>query len=189
MSTASKEPFNTPTNLVFIEGAPSVGKMTVANELAELTGYKSFHNHLTQDLAGIIHPEWSQPRFDLVDKMRLIAFKNAAETGTDIIFTYVYGGTPNETVFLSNTVETFENDGGLVRFVNLHATSDTQDARVESESRKEFGKITDVESLRHRMSQYVLNPIFPQNFELSLDTTHSDPKQTALAIKDTLQLI
>jgi tRNA uridine 5-carbamoylmethylation protein Kti12 len=33
--------------LIFISGMPAVGKLTVAQELAKLTGYRPFHNHLT----------------------------------------------------------------------------------------------------------------------------------------------
>lgn len=32
---------------VLIFGPPSVGKMTIGKELAELSGYKLFHNHMT----------------------------------------------------------------------------------------------------------------------------------------------
>jgi replication-associated recombination protein RarA len=37
-------------NLIFLYGPPGVGKLTVAQELAGMTGYKLFHNHLTVDL-------------------------------------------------------------------------------------------------------------------------------------------
>ena len=33
--------------LLFIHGSPAVGKLTVANEIAKLTGFKVFHNHLS----------------------------------------------------------------------------------------------------------------------------------------------
>ncbi len=36
--------------LVFIHGPAAVGKLTVARELAELTGLALFHNHLVVDL-------------------------------------------------------------------------------------------------------------------------------------------
>jgi shikimate kinase len=32
-------------NFIVIFGPPAVGKMTVGQELARLTGYKLFHNH------------------------------------------------------------------------------------------------------------------------------------------------
>jgi ATP-dependent Lon protease len=33
--------------LLFVLGPPAVGKMTVGNAIAEITGLKLFHNHLT----------------------------------------------------------------------------------------------------------------------------------------------
>ena len=36
-------------NLIFIYGPPAAGKLTVATEIAALTGYKVFHNHLSID--------------------------------------------------------------------------------------------------------------------------------------------
>jgi broad-specificity NMP kinase len=35
--------------LIFIYGAPAVGKLTVANEIARQTNFKVFHNHLSID--------------------------------------------------------------------------------------------------------------------------------------------
>jgi len=35
--------------LLFIYGPAAVGKLTVARELAKLTGFRLFHNHLTVD--------------------------------------------------------------------------------------------------------------------------------------------
>ncbi len=37
-------------NLIFIFGPPAVGKMTVGQELAKITDYKLFYNHMTIDL-------------------------------------------------------------------------------------------------------------------------------------------
>lgn len=57
-------------NMIFIYGPPAVGKLTVAEELAKITGYKLFHNHLTQDLAREIYPEFGPQRFALADDFR-----------------------------------------------------------------------------------------------------------------------
>ena len=35
--------------LLFIYGPAAVGKLTVGRELAKLTGFRHFHNHLTVD--------------------------------------------------------------------------------------------------------------------------------------------
>jgi shikimate kinase len=37
--------------LVILFGPPAVGKMTVGQQLANLTGFKLFHNHMTIELA------------------------------------------------------------------------------------------------------------------------------------------
>ena len=37
--------------LVLLTGPQAVGKMTVGQELAKITGLKLFHNHMTIDLA------------------------------------------------------------------------------------------------------------------------------------------
>jgi shikimate kinase len=36
--------------LVILFGPPAVGKMTVGQELANLTGFRLFHNHMTIEL-------------------------------------------------------------------------------------------------------------------------------------------
>jgi tRNA uridine 5-carbamoylmethylation protein Kti12 len=47
--------------LVFLHGAPAVGKLTVARELSALTGFRLFHNHLTVDLATSLFTFGSEP--------------------------------------------------------------------------------------------------------------------------------
>ena len=45
-----------PITLVIIFGPPAVGKMAVGMELARLTGYKLFHNHMTADAVMPVFP-------------------------------------------------------------------------------------------------------------------------------------
>src|SRR3712207_8263459 len=37
------------THLLFLHGPPAVGKLTVARRVAELTGWRLFHNHLRSE--------------------------------------------------------------------------------------------------------------------------------------------
>lgn len=49
-------------NLLLLFGPLAVGKMTVGQELAKLTGYKLLHNHMTIDLVAQIL-EFNSPPF------------------------------------------------------------------------------------------------------------------------------
>lgn len=71
-------------NLVLIYGPPAVGKLTVATELAQLTGFRLLHNHLIGDLARAVFeflsPEYSQ----LVRTVRAEVLRTAAMDDVDI---------------------------------------------------------------------------------------------------------
>ncbi len=43
-------------------GQPAVGKMTVGRDLAALTGYKLFHNHMSNDPIVEVF-DWGTPSF------------------------------------------------------------------------------------------------------------------------------
>lgn len=48
--------------LIFIYGLPVMGKLTVAQELMAITGYKVFHNHLVVDTLLSVF-EFGSPEF------------------------------------------------------------------------------------------------------------------------------
>ena len=57
--------------LVIIYGPPATGKLTVANELAKITKFKIFHNHLTVDLLNSLLEFGTDSYFNFSDKIRL----------------------------------------------------------------------------------------------------------------------
>jgi hypothetical protein len=65
--------------LIFLHGLPGVGKLTVARELARLTGYKLFHNHLAVDLVESVFEFGSWPFVELREMIWLALFSRAAE--------------------------------------------------------------------------------------------------------------
>ncbi len=77
--------------LVFIYGPPSSGKLTVAKELAELTGFKLFHNHVSIQFVESLFEFGSKPFSRLTDKYRTEMLEEAAKEKVDTIFTFVYG--------------------------------------------------------------------------------------------------
>jgi len=76
-------------HFIIIFGPPAVGKMTVGTELARLTGFKLFHNHMTIDLV-LTFFGFGTPQFSLVGEFRRRIFEEvAASTLPGLIFTYV----------------------------------------------------------------------------------------------------
>jgi hypothetical protein len=66
--------------LIFIYGMPAVGKLTVAQELAAITGYRLFHNHLVVDLLLTVF-EFGGPQFvALREEFWLSVFHQAAHS-------------------------------------------------------------------------------------------------------------
>lgn len=69
-------------NLVILFGPPASGKAAIGNELAALTGYRFFHNHLTADPAAALFG-WGTERFSaMVDATRELLFREAARDST-----------------------------------------------------------------------------------------------------------
>lgn len=57
--------------LILIYGSPAVGKLTTANEIAKLTGFKVFHNHLTIDAVKPVFEFGSKSFWKLVHLFRI----------------------------------------------------------------------------------------------------------------------
>src|SRR5215831_7611368 len=78
--------------LILLYGPPAVGKLTIAKELARLTGLKPFHAHLTSDLVEAVFPRGTPSFRQLVWDIRYAVFAEAAQAHLDgLIFTTVYG--------------------------------------------------------------------------------------------------
>jgi len=171
--------------LIFIHGAPAVGKLTVARELAKLTGFRLFHNHLTVDLVTSLFPFGSEPFVLLREKIWLAAFAEAARQKLSLIFTF----NPERTVrerFIQDTIEVVEKESGEVVFVELTCAEDELERRMEIASRKEFGKLASVEQYRELKDAGAFEfPELPQG--ISVDTTNRLPADTAQLISKYLQ--
>lgn len=68
--------------LVLIHGAPSTGKLTVARELALLTGSPLVDNHAAIDIARMIFGFAAPGFWDLVHDLRVTTLRGAAKANT-----------------------------------------------------------------------------------------------------------
>ena len=74
--------------LLFLIGASSVGKMTTGQELAKITDFKLFHNHITIEPVIELFGEF---KLEITNKLRKIYFEEFAKTNNyGMIFTYVW---------------------------------------------------------------------------------------------------
>lgn len=168
--------------LVFLHGAPAVGKLTVARELARLTGFRLFHNHLTVDLVSSLFSFGSEPFILLREQIWLAALGEAARQNVSLIFTF----NPERTVrerFIQDTVDTVESAGGQLIFVELTCAEEELERRIEDASRKEFGKLVSIELYRSLKDAGAFNfPELPDG--MSLDTTNRLPADSAQLISE-----
>jgi len=157
--------------LIFLHGLPGVGKLTVARELAKLTGFKLFHNHLAVDLVESIFAFGSQPFVELREKIWLAVFSEAAAANlSGLIFTFAFDRTVRRG-FIEQTREVIDSSGGEILFVELRCATEELERRLEHPSRKSFGKLSDVERFRElKEAGAFIDPGIPTE-RLLVDTT------------------
>lgn len=174
---------------VVIFGPPAVGKMTVGRELAELTGLRLFHNHLTiEPLLGLF--EFGEPAFfRLVDEFRRLIFREVAQSALPgLIFTFVWGlELESDRIFIEEASEVFRAQGGEVFFVELCAALDERLRRDRTPLRLEHKPSKrDPEAARAHLlemeAKYKMNTdgdfFYAENY-IKLDNTHLNASAAA----------
>ena len=174
--------------LVTIYGAPGVGKLTTARALAEQTGFKLFHNHLTFDLVRSLFEFPSRSFAKLAEQIRLSAFEAAADAGLPgVIFTLVYAA-PDDDAFLHRMIDAVERRGGEVLFVRLHCDAATHEQRVHAPERERYGKIVGAKSLREAMARWNLLSSIPMRESLEIENSWMSADAVARRIAEHFRL-
>ena len=174
--------------LVFIYGPPGVGKLTVANELARLTAYKVFHNHLSINCVRPVFDFGTPSMPKLVTQIRLAVLEEAARKDINVIFTFVYAH-PEDAQFVENTCNLIERFNGSVSLVRLTCDVNVLAQRVESIERGSLGKLTTVELMHQLMERHDLLSAAPGRGGLTIDNTTLAPDEAAQRIVDYFRLI
>ena len=174
--------------LIFLHGPPGVGKLTVARELEDLTGFKVFHNHLTVDLVTSLFEFGSQPFIELRERIWLDTFGQASAAKLEgLIFTFAFEKTVRDE-FVPNVIKMMEAAGDEVVFVKLYCAPAELETRLTNPSRQEFGKLTSLDLFRQLNSQGMFDT--PANVPdgLAIDTTDISPAEAAKRIASSLEL-
>jgi hypothetical protein len=167
--------------LILLYGPPAAGKLTIAKEIAGLTGFKVFHNHLTVNLVAAILPRGTPAYRQLLWDIRYAVFAETARAHIEgLLFTMVYRR--DQEPWIARCVEIVERFGGNVCFVHVYCQAETMRQRVVREDRKQHGKITSVEQLNELLSHWEPQSTFEaaaQWDSLSLNTDILRPVDAA----------
>ncbi|HVF12866.1 MAG TPA: hypothetical protein VNA87_07255 [Actinomycetota bacterium] len=168
------------TTLVFIYGPPAAGKLTVANALSEITGYKVFHNHASMNLVHSVLEPFTTPSAELTKKIRLDIIEAAMCNRVDLIFTMVYAH-PDDEPYVADIESAVARADGRVCYVQLVPSRSTLNERVVSDSRQLHRKIQDAETLQRVLDRWDVSTPRHES-DLSIDNTMTEPGEVARTI-------
>lgn len=164
--------------LLFIYGPPAVGKLTVANEVAERTGFKVFHNHVSIDAILPVFDFGTDPFFRLVEMIRVETVAEAAKAGVDLIYTFCYAKGLDE-AHVDKVEKAARDNGGEVFFCLLKCSDEELRRRIVTEERGKFRKANTVEMLETFLETYDLSSPVPYGATLTIDNTDLSPTAAA----------
>ena len=172
--------------LVFIIGDAAVGKMTVGQELMQISGLRLFHNHMTIEPVIEIFGRYDRKT---IAEMRDLIFNNfAASDNYGMIFTLMMDfDMPSEWEYLEHIKGIFEPYGTEFYYVELIAP---QEIRLKHKASKR-----DIETSNQRLINDDQNhrcvshegEITFDNY-LRIDNSNKEPDEVARLIKDTFDL-
>lgn len=185
--------------LVIITGPHAVGKMTVGQELAKITGLRLFHNHMSIELSLKLF-DFGTPGFRALNEtIRKTVFEQfAAGDLPGLIFTYMMDfDRPSEFAYLNEIIELFSSHGADCHVVELCADFEERLVRNKSENRlaqKESKRNVERSEaeMRHTQATHRLNSregeILPFESYLKIDNTNLAPDEVARTIKKSLKI-
>ena len=167
--------------LIFLYGLPGTGKLTIARELAELTGIHLFHNHLTVDLLLSVFEFGSAPFVELREKIWLSVIDEAATKLPAMIFTF----NPENSVrqsFVQKSIEAVTSKGGEALFVEVVCDPSELERRMDTPERRNHKKLVSLELFRKLQAEGVFDsPKMPKP-HLTLNSTNTSPRESAQMI-------
>ena len=166
---------------VVLTGPPAVGKLTVARELHQLSGWQLFHNHLIVDSLLAVFVFGSRDFIVMRQSIWLEVFARASNAGIKgLIFTF----NPENTVaqeFIERLVSDARVRGDSLSFVELTCSETEIERRLGSASRV-GKKLTSLELYRKLKAAGSFDrPLMPKA-DFSVATDAIAPTDAARAI-------
>jgi len=184
--------------LVTIIGPQAVGKMTVGQELAKITGLKLFHNHMTIELVNNFFSYGTKQGKQLVHSFRMQIFEEVAKSDLEgLIFTYLWFFDSKEDEEYYNKIrDIFVEQGAEVYLVELEADLEERIKRNETENRLthkptkrnlEWSKSDLIKCTENHRLNSLQGEIKEKNY-LRINNTNISAQEVAKMIKEKFEL-
>ena len=167
--------------LIFIHGAPAVGKLTVAKALTQSTPSRLFDNHDAIDAALTIF-EFGDPGFwELVQTIRLSVLEAAIKQNIPLVVMTSCYSSPDDTPDFEKIETVIKEHGGAILPIYLFCSQEEAVRRVGNADRVERGKTTTESGLKEFQSMYNFTNV-PRENCLKLDSEIISADETAMKI-------
>lgn len=170
--------------VVVLHGPAASGKMTIGTELAKLTDFKFFHNHLVIDALLALFPYGSPNFVKHRTAIWLETMHDAVAEGSSLIFTFM-GERSKPLDFIQRLQEGVESAGGKVHFVRVACPEAAQEQRMDSASRKQHGKLSSFAFYKQLLEEGKLDYPEPPA-DQTVDSSSLSPAEAAQAIASRL---
>jgi len=168
--------------VVILYGLPGVGKLTVAKELARLSPYRVFHNHLVFDAVEALFSFGSAPFIELRERLWLeLLSRSVQERVGNVIFTIARDQSLHAD-FLITLESALGNLGARVSCIELSCSGAELEQRLASADRARFGKVNSVERFRQLSQTGAFPPFKSPADAILIDTTGLSPTEAAVAV-------
>lgn len=168
---------------LIIHGPPAVGKLTVAKEIARITGMKLFDNHLTVNAVASVFGHAHDAYFRLLPRIRLAILEEAMQAEIDMVSTYVYNHARSEvsSKYFEKIDDLFAHHDAQLLFLRLTCERAALDERVTNDERRLKGAINTVERLASYIDERDPDQPIPGRDSLTIDNTNLSPTEVAEA--------
>jgi hypothetical protein len=168
--------------VIVLCGLPGVGKLTIANGLARLRGYRVFHNHLVFDAVEALFPFGSPAFVELRDRLWLELLSRAVRERTGDTVITLARDRAVDADFLVKLALALADSGAQVHCFELTCSAEELDARLASVGRAQFGKVHSVERFRELRAAGAF-PLFSMpRGTIAIDTTGLSVQQAVAAV-------
>ena len=176
------------STLIFLHGAPAVGKLTVARSI--LTKQKGIllDNHIFIDFAKSVFEFGEDGFFDLVRTARILTINSALKQNKPLIICTSCYSEPEDDAQVLEFESSINEYKGEFLPVFLECSKEKQYDRVTNTDRSLRGKLTTTEGLDNFTKQWNFVPLKRDNC-LKIDTSNLSPDEVAEIILNRTHLV